>query len=360
MNTAKTMFVAALVACTSGSVLAIGPGDLIFTRRDTGGPDQINLFSGGVVTNLVTFDDPITRLSDLVMAPDGTVFVGNGPLPPPDPNVSSASIIRVQDILGTPVITNLASGIPLWNPVGVTFDVGNNQVLTVNNLGSDFDVTDRAEGVLGVELDGTVTKVFEQNPLPPRPRFEAGGYIEPDPQGTGDFITVSVNGGIFDGGGGGVGELQGSQLYRLEVPGAGAVGTGSLLVDLSDTTVTGLAEPLTFVVGITSVPGTNELFVTNKADLDSVFRVTLTGDGQFESITKIIDGLNDPEEITYDPFNDKLVIAEVDKISRINLDGSGYEVLVETSRVRGIVVIPSPAGLSTLALGGLLILRRRR
>jgi MYXO-CTERM domain-containing protein len=72
--------------------------------------------------------------------------------------------------------------------------------------------------------------------------------------------------------------------------------------------------------------------------------------------------IEDPGEIQYNKYNNKLVFGQVapDTLAQINLDGSGYEVLESGVSPRGIWIVPAPGATFALGLAGLLAMRRRR
>ena len=135
--------------------------------------------------------------------------------------------------------------------------------------------------------------------------------------------------------------------------------TPSLLVDLSNTN---LGTPLTFLGGITSAG--NDLYVADRR-ADAVFKITLDGNGDFSSIAQVIGGLNEPENLIFNPFTGKLVIDVRDDLNnpmivQCNLDGTGLEVLAAGFHARGFEIVPSPATFALLGLGTVVGARRRR
>jgi hypothetical protein len=154
-----------------------------------------------------------------------------------------------------------------------------------------------------------------------------------------------------------------SQIYAAQVDSVTGDVTVDRVVDF-DGTATSFG-PLTFVAGITSTTGGDgltDLFVTDTFT-DSIYRVDLDANGDFVSADLILDGLDDPQTIEFNPFRNSLIFHELGAmtISEVGLDGSGLTVL-ETGVVsaRGIYIIPAPGAVALFGLGGLAAMRRRR
>lgn len=138
--------------------------------------------------------------------------------------------------------------------------------------------------------------------------------------------------------------------------------TLSLVYDFGNQT-----PDLVQVRGITNIPGVAALFVTEWLE-GKVYRIDLDGSGNFAGISTIASGLANPEAIEYNPFTGKLVISEEankvvanQKISQINPDGTGYQVLVGQTHARGFTfVVPTPGTAGLAGIAGLIALRRRR
>ena len=109
----------------------------------------------GAMSTLVDFrsfqSDAATRLAWLTPGPDGAFYVANGPSPIGNP--STAGIYRVANLWGTPSVSTFASGDPLQNPVGITYDAARSQFLTINN--AQGPVAQGAfDGIVGVAYPG--------------------------------------------------------------------------------------------------------------------------------------------------------------------------------------------------------------
>jgi hypothetical protein len=330
----------------AGAPGALGqaPGDILFTDEFT---DSVNLInSPGVWTPLVTFDDPDVRLAQITNR-GNRWYVANGPKAVQDP--STGSIVQIDDLFGSPIVSTLASGDPLQNPIGLKYDRVSKRLLAVNHIDGDIDQP-AFEGILSINPNtGGVTELFEESGGG-NPTYKDGYRLTADPNSD-DFFVTAVNGGAFNGG---PGDMNlGSCIWRLDV-GTGSV---SLLADLS--TVDG--GPLTFVRGITAVPGTSDLYIGD-GSTQAIYRISLDGNGDFSSIAAIATGLADPWEIIYNPYTNKLVYGEEDisTISQMNLDGSGIELLATGVGARGLAIVPTPGGAAILALAGLVGFRRRR
>lgn len=345
-----TRWLAATLAAVAGSTgaFAQAPGDILFTDEFT---DSVNLInSPGVWTPLVTFNDPNVRLAQLTSV-GKTWYVANGPKPVQDP--STGGIFQIDDLFGSPSVSTLASGDPLQNPIGLRYSKQTKQLITVNHV--DGAINQPAfEGILAIDpSNGNVTKVFEEQGGGP-PTYKDGYRLTPDANSN-DFFITCVNGGVYDGGPGDMNK--GSCIWRLSIDPNSLQGTVSLLADLSGVT----NDPLTFVRGITSVPGSNDLYIGDGAT-QAIYRMTLDNNGDYSSISAIATGLNDPWEIVYNPYTKKLVYGEQDisTISQMNLDGSNIELLAKGVGARGIAIVPTPGGAVLLSIAGLVGARRRR
>lgn len=316
------------------------------------------------VNNLFNFADPDTRVLRIDRAPSGRFYMDNSPFPPTNPN--EAGLIQIDNLFSAPNQSFLAQGDSRFS-IGssVDFDAARNQVFMMQIPTSDH-ADPRYFGVLGINPNsGAITNVYEEdrdNP-PPRPRWQRGIEMVKDIN-TEDYFALGVNGGIFEdpnGPGDPPDRNFGSTLHRLSIDG-GLNGTESLIVDLSDTNVTGLARPITFARGIDINPASGDIYIADGEG--SIFTVTLDGGGNFSGITEIVSGLLDerPDALLYNPFNDKLLFntARGDSIYQVNPDGSDLELVIDNFDAGGIYVIPAPATLVLLGLGGLTATRRRR
>lgn len=351
------------LALLAGAAHAQAPGDIVFTNTAAVGDQRVDWYSvsGNVNTTLFTFTDTVTQLSDLELV--GNTWYAVDRNQPPVASPTSARIIQIDDLFGTPVASTLAISDPIQRGTGLRYDPQSGQLLFVNNPGSADNVVPRFEGILAINPSGgAVTQVYQQPPLSdPFPRWADGIYMDRDVNSN-DFFVVTGNGGIFDGG---TGELQGSTLQRLSVDPNTLVGTASLVVDLSDTSATGLAFPLLRSQGVVSVPGTNDVYI-NDIEADALVKITLDGSGNFQSATVVATGafLDSATDMTYDPFTNTLVIGNAGTIApglyRVSLDGSTVTTLVAGVSPRGIIIIPAPGALGLLGAAGVVALRRRR
>jgi hypothetical protein len=343
----RASVVAALLTA-AGSALGQAPGDILFTDEFT---DSINLLNApGVWTPLVTFNDPNVRLAQITSV-GKTWYVANGPKPVQDP--STGGIFRIDDLFGSPSVSTLASGDPLQNPIGLRYSKKTKQLITVNHI--DGPINQPAfEGILAVDpANGNVTKVYEEQGGG-KPVYKDGYRLTPDANSD-DFFITCVNGGVYDGGPGDFNKA--SCIWRLSIDPNTLQGSVSLVADLSSV----LADPLTFVRGITSVPGTSDLYIGDGAT-QAIYKMTLDNNGDFSGIAAIATGIQDPWEIVFNPYTKKLVYGEQDisTISQMNLDGSNIELLAKGVGARGIAIVPTPGGLALLGAAGVIGLRRRR
>ncbi|MEQ8318419.1 MAG: PEP-CTERM sorting domain-containing protein [Phycisphaerales bacterium] len=347
--TKMTTTVATLFA-VAGAALA-QDSQFLFTNQDDPGIDG---YIGGAQTRIVDVTNPGAFLAGIVQV--GSSFYFNDGAANFDPTLTSG-LFRLDDAFGTPSITPIATGLPIENPIGLQWDAGLNNFITVNNPFSPGSGS--VDGVLGITPGGTVSTVFTEDLSLPRPRYQAGARLAQESSGS--YLIPSLNGSAAVVGTGELGN--GSALFRLDVDGS-LSGTANLVVDLADTSVTGLADPLLDTAGIAINPNTGLVYLTDR-NAGAIYEMTLDGTGAFDSIRVLIDGLTEPEEIQYDPFNDRLVFDEnfagdLGRISQVELDGSGVTVLIDDVDTRGIVIIPAPASLALLGLGGLAATRRRR
>lgn len=351
MSKIKTMLAAVGVLAVVGSASA-QQSQFVFTNYEDPG---IDAFVGGSLTRIVDVTNPGASLAGIVQV--GSSFYFNDGAANFDPALTSG-LFRVDNPFGSPSITPVATGMPIENPIGLQWDAARGNFFTVNNpiLATPGGV----EGILGITPGGTVTTVYEQDLSIPRPRYQGASRLAREAFND-SYLVTSPNG---SGAVVGTGELgTASALFRIDIDGS-LSGESTLVVDLGDTAVTGLAEPLLDTAGLAVNPNNGLVYLTDR-HAGAIYEMTLDGSGAFESIRVLLDGLDTPEEIQYDPFNDRLVFDEsvvdgLGRISQVELDGSGLEVLVDGVETRGIAVIPAPASLSLLALGGLAAVRRRR
>jgi len=342
---------AAAVLALAGAALAQTDSQFIYTNEADPG---IDAFMGGAVQRLADVTNPGAFLGGIVrVGPDLFFTDGAGDA---DPSATSG-LFRLSDPFGAATISPVATGMPIENPIGLQWDAGRDNFIVIDNA---FTPTpDSVDGVLGITPGGSVSTIFREDLSVPRPRYQAAARLAPDPTSNG-FLVPSING---SGAVTGPGEDAGSALFRLNIDGS-LEGSTELIVDLADTSVTGLDAPLVDTAGVAVNPSTGLVYLTDRR-AGAIYELALTADGAFDSIRAIIDGLDNPEEIQYDPFNDRLVFdenigEELGRISQVELDGSERKILVDEVDTRGLVVIPAPAGAAVLGLGGLALARRRR
>jgi hypothetical protein len=350
MSKTKTTMAAAALLSVAGATLAQQSQFLYTNQADPG----INGFLGGADTRIIDHTNPGAFLAGIVQV-GGSFYFADGAANF-DPALTSG-LYRLDGAFGTPSIAPVATGMPIENPIGLQWDAGRGNFITINNPFSP--IAGSVDGILGITPGGTVSTIFEQDLSVPRPRYQAAARLARESSGS--YLVPSLNG---SGAVSGTGELgNGSALFRIDIDGS-LTGSESLVVDLADTAVTGLAEPLLDTAGIAINPTNGLVYLTDR-HAGAIYEMTLDGSGAFDSIRVLLDGLNEPEEIQYDAFNDRLVFDEnfgagLGRISQVELDGSGLTVLLDGVDTRGIVVVPAPASLSLLALGGLAAVRRRR
>lgn len=348
MSMMKTS-VAALLALAGASLAQ--QSQFLFTNTNDPG---IDAYLGGSHSRIIEVTNPGAFLAGIVQVGDSFYFAdGAGDFNPGQ----TSGLFRLDNAFSTPSISPVATSMPVQNPIGLQWDAGRDNFITVNNVFAPR--AGSVDGVLAITMGGAVTTVFEEDLTQPRPRYQAAARLARESSGS--YLIPSLNGSAAVTGSGELGN--GSALFRMNIDGS-LSGSTELVVDLADTSVTGLAEPLLDTAGIAINPNNGLVYLTDRF-AGAIYEMTLDGTGAFDSIRTLVDGLNGPEEIQYDPFNDRLVFDEnfggdVGRISQVELDGTGVTVLVDGVDTRGIVVVPAPASLAMLALGGLAATRRRR
>ncbi len=302
--------------------------------------------------------DSNTRLANITAGPAGEFYVADGRLP--FPNQVDAGILRIDNLFGAASASYLTQGNPLQNPVGLVYDSTTSSLLTVSNPGSPV-TQDTIDGIFSVSLGGAVGPVHIEDNNGSGVRFDDGHSIVADPFSN-DYFVTSVNGGSFDNG---LADGRSSTLWRLEYDAnSNSYNLGNAPVLDFASSETGFGSDLLNIRGIAAVPGSSSLWVTDFVN-GSILRVDLDGSGNFQSLTEIASGLAEPESIIYNPLTGQLVFSERggltdSKISSINLDGTGYEVLLEGEHARGFYIVPTPGTGALLLLSGFAAVRRRR
>lgn len=338
-----------LIAGASSAATAQTDGEVLFTDNDPFG-DAVRRISAPLsVDTLVSFADPDTRLAGITRK-GGRYFLANGPLPPQAPSLGS--ILAVDGMFsGAPLVSVLALGDPIQNPIGLAYDAPSDTLLAINNPGTIWDLPTRFEGVLQIGLDGSVTELFAEGDLSePNPHYEAAARLTKDPLSD-DYFIACVNGGTFDPGTGP--DDQASTIWRLDV----STGTVSLFADLSATTLPG---PLTFVRGITATPD-GDLYITDR-ETGGVYRITQDAGGLFDSIEQIASGFDGASVMEFNRYNNRLVLSadDLDQIWDIRLDGTSARLLADGVNPRGLYIVPAPGVLGLAGLALLAAARRGR
>jgi hypothetical protein len=305
--------------------------------------------------------------------PNGTWFVGNGPLGNPQV-FDNSSIIQIDGLFsGAPTASNLAVGGLIQNPVGLRYDANVGRLVALTNPGtfSNPAPPQQIEGIVTIGLDGSTELAYEENFFQPTPRWQAAGRMAAEP-GTNNWFAITVNGGVFSSGQPEGTIADGSVLHRFAIAGDGSA-TPEIVVDLSAPDIVAeLGFPLTFSRGVTAVDNgaTTDVYVLDNAE--GIFKVSLDANGDFESISPFLPGLRGGREIVYDPFNNALVfnyfadepgafvVPDDEKLVRYYLDTGVTELLAEGIGIQGLWVVPAPGSVALLALGGLAATRRRR
>ncbi|MCA9297632.1 MAG: hypothetical protein KDA28_01120, partial [Phycisphaerales bacterium] len=324
----RLVVVTPMVLAMASSAGWAAPGDIVFTDLLTNSVRLVE--SPGSVRTLVQIDDPDARIADIVRIGD-TFYVGDGPRPETDPG--RGRIFRMNGIFGSPVVDVISQGDPLQNPIGMCYDKRTDHLMIVNNPVSQ-SLPNNFDGIVAVpRTGGQAIKVYEEERPLPRPYYRSGVKIAEDPASD-DFFVTTLNGGMY------VGNEPddfgfGSVIYRLRVDEALMTGEAEMLVDLSDTSVTGLDRPLTFTKGILPMADGRTLFVTDggdgiEPDSGAIYRISLDEDGAFESIETFADGFGQMGLIVHNPYDDTLVFGAGDqRLMRIGLDGQGLELLAQ-------------------------------
>jgi len=352
----------AVLASAGAAMGGFSNGDIVFTDS----PDdavRVVRFGTNVVDTLYTFNDPNgeIRLAEITRV-DGRYYVNSG-LSDADLGVNGR-LIELNHLFGATVETDLSAGGMLQNPIGLEYNRRSDQFLSINNTGQtamqtapDFD------GIIGVARgDGSQTFRFdEQIGDPARPRYQAGARIAQDATNANRYYASSVNGGTL------IDEVnlpggdfnKASALYSVDVDVSGNTSV-NLFADFSATDF----GPLTFVRGVTTAEGGDgltDIYITD-GFTNGIYHVDLDANGDVSTISQLVDGLLNPGNIIYDRFTDTLVFGEVDgdSISRINLDGSGLQVLATGVDPRGFYIVPAPGAAALFGFAGLAAARRRR
>lgn len=363
----KTIILAA-IAAVSGSVAAVasgaGVGNIIFTATSD---DTIKYYDNGVITSLVSFSDPDVRLAEIFQGPEGQYYVSSGPFPVNTSNNKSA-IYRVDNIFSSPSVSTLKSGYDMANPSGMAWNSATRNIVYANNPQSQYgNDTQVYRGIRSVNADtGTDVGSYQQT-ASSFPTLRTANDVTQNPYGSAnDYYVTCLNGGNADFSGP---DAAWSSIWKFAYDTGTLAGTPSLLVNLGDTSATGLANSLTFVRTSTIKVSTNEMYVVNApvavGATNGIYKINLDSFGNFAGISLLFqDNVNAPrpDAIEYNPFTDKIVFSDetTGNVYQINPDGSGFETLATGVFARGFTFIPAPGALAVAGLAGLVAARRRR
>ncbi len=358
-----------LVAGFAGAANAAAVGNIVYTSKTT---DSVMYYNNGVVSTLVSgFGSAADiRLAEILRAPTGEYYVGNGPFPVNTADNKSA-IFRIDNVFAAvPAVSTVKQGFDMANPSGMVWHSGNRNILYANNAQSEYGNDSQVHrGVRSVNADnGFDVNSFQQTVPNSYPAVYTTNDVTKNPYaGSNDYYLTCINGGNADFSSS---DASWSTLWHYSVDGSMA-GTPSLMVNLGDTSATGLSAPVTFARSTTIKASTREMFITNAAlsfqnqSLNGILKVTLNPDGSFGGITLLFQDLinaNRPDAIEYNPFTDKVVFSDETSgnIYQINPDGTGFETVTTNAGARGFYFVPAPGSLALVGLAGLAASRRRR
>jgi hypothetical protein len=358
----KTIALLAVVAL-AGTASAANIGDIIYTDNTHNDIALVGGF-GGPVTTLIDFPGAGGSLGNRAagIVQVGTKwYVSNGPFPVANP--SDSAILEINDLFGTPSVSTWVGSDPVQNPTDIEYDAASNSLVWIQNPSAPV-AQGKKDGIFARRFSGgaVVESFTEPATSGATPRYEAGTYMTKNPIG-GGYYNVALNGGFLAGGPNPAGDnVSPSTLWKTTIDPVTLVASLTLAFDFG-TLAPGLAQ----VRGITAIPGVSALFVTEWLE-GKVYRIDLNGSGDVVGINAIASGLANPEAIEYNPITGKLVISEEankvvanQKISQINTDGTGYQVLVAQTHARGFAfVVPTPGAAGLMGVAGLVALRRRR
>lgn len=359
-------------AQSAGDILFIGNG---VNRTNGVLDDAIGWIpgAGGAATNLLTSNAMGTSFNAVTRGPGGNYYFtannrnGSGTF-----DASTGELFTVDGLFSGFGTKNVFGGGNLANaPLDLVYNQASSSFFVVNNPSGTGLIDNPEDGITSVTLGNAQQQLFQEPDIAmPAPRWDAGTDIVADPFRPNSFYVLTLNEGVDGGGGDGAASL----LFRMNVsPDLGTV-TMDLLQDFS-ASVTGLSDTIQFATGVNVDPVTGDVMVSAAFEDRGVYRVGIdamgnsTGVSQFADMTALqmmagveSGGVN---EIEWDPFGNRWLFAEstagdFDRITALNPDGTGYEVLVSGIAVTDLIVIPTPGAASLLALAGLGVLRRRR
>lgn len=359
----RTMIIAvAAGSLLTGAAVAQPNGSYVFTSDD----DNIYYLpsGGGTPTSVATFS-PAHRLLGIAVGPNNRLFVGNGPIPVMQPVNTTTMVYTVDNwFAGPAVIAPLQNGDPLQNPNHHIYHAPYNGLVVVNNPGTQEPMPNRSEGIFHVNAGtGATTLMYAEQPFgTPYPYYNAGGVISTW-QGNPDrfFVTAVEGSGTISPGH----TSRTSSIHRLDVNPGTLAATESLVIDLGDTNATGLSFPVSRANGMANIG--DSLFISSwdwQAQVGRVIQIDLTPAGAVSNVSVLLDNLPFINDLIYNPYNGKLVIADrspTPGIWEVNPDGTGLvKILNDGTLPERIAVIPSPSALALLGIGTLVASRRRR
>lgn len=371
-----------VLAALAGTAIAANPGDIVFT--DNVSP-SIKLLSnpgaGNTVSTLVSFpglpfsgDGSDWRPAGITADANGRFYFANQDYNTTTQAHVNNGIWAVDDLFGTPAVSAFVTAPSDSFPFDIAFDSTNNALVWNQNPWQYNSGESVPDGLNGSYVNAPANiQFYAENQSLPRPFYEGGVFITKDPNSN-DFFCTTLNGGT----GLGVGDSSPSTLWRFSPNYANPAGsTLTLIKDF--TTDPAISNPMRWLRGVTAIPGTNELYITNTLTdhqgnpgaTTGVYKITLNPDGTYASMTLISTAIFQPEAIEYNPYTGKLIISayndlnnnglpEEGRIYQMNLDGSGLEILAEGVHARDFYIVPTPGALALLGLSGLIAARRRR
>lgn len=367
-----------IIAVAGMAATASAQYGIVFTQEAAGGGDNLVEFldaglSRSTLVNYGTsFDGADISIGDII--PVGSSwYVSFGRIEEPAGG-STSRIVEITDLFGTPsssVIVDPTDSSNLQGTLGLGYHAASDNLISIQNTGSASDLMPRFDGVLASDFSGATTTVYaEPTPQGPTDTFRDGTYMVQRPQDADTFFVVGVNSGQNLGGA--VPDRPNSGLHRMTLDSNAALTDvndfNNLWVDFSDPTVSSQIGDVVLrdVLGIASDSDGN-LYITagerpSEGVAGGIYKITVDGAGEFDSITRIVDNLGKPQEIKYDPFTDTLVFNDrnTELLQRVNLDGTGLSTLATGVRGRGIWIVPTPGSIAVLAGASLLGVSRRR